>query len=166
MPTIGGDHIGVEISDQRWATQLGRQPGREAAVDRRVLTPRASGRRPRSDSIGLGRQIAVHDRGRNLDLPHSGRRVGRDQLHIVDADVYELDLGELQLRVGGHDRLSLKPAISGHVKPTFGQNNLAGNAVELAILRSEKGGFWGPDGSHLARGPSSPDTSQEERCRR
>jgi len=41
-----------------------------------------------SDLVGLGRGIALGDprraRRRLLDLPHSGWRLGRNQLHVID----------------------------------------------------------------------------------
>jgi hypothetical protein len=104
VPPVGGDHLRVEISDPRRATELGGEPGREAAVDRPVLTPSPGGRRAGRDPIGLAREVAFGDRRtarrRHLGLPHAGRHFGRDQVHVVDADVDEFDLGELSLRVG------------------------------------------------------------------
>jgi hypothetical protein len=65
----------------------------------------------------------------------------RDQLHVVEADADELDVGELQLRAGRHWHLSSKPVASGLVKPACGQHGVTEAAVDRIGLRCEKRGF-------------------------
>jgi len=53
VPTIGGDDVGVEIANHRWASQLAGQPVPKGAEDRPVLPPRARRRGPGGDPLGL-----------------------------------------------------------------------------------------------------------------
>jgi hypothetical protein len=88
VTAIRGDHVGVEIADDRRAAELLTQPARERAVDRRVLPSRSRGRGACGDPVSLTEQIAPGERvNRNrrdkLDrpLPHDARR---DDVNLLD----------------------------------------------------------------------------------
>jgi hypothetical protein len=68
VPPVGGDHIGVEISDQRRAAEVAGKPVAERTKDRAVLPSRARARGPGGDPLGLAEQVA------RLELRNGGRQ--------------------------------------------------------------------------------------------
>jgi hypothetical protein len=73
--------------------------------------------------------------------PQSAEPLGLGQLHVIAADVDELDLGELQLRVGRNPHISRDPRCQVTLNRPAEARDLARLAYSSVQPRSEKRGY-------------------------
>ncbi len=161
MAAVRGDHIGVNISDDRRAAELFAQPMSERPVDRCVLPPGSHRRRPGRDPLRLAEQVALrqrrrleHHRGDRRDvispLPHHDRVENLDVVDALDAG------GELELQLGHDRRLFLKAAISGQIKRAGGRVTRPRLPLRRGLLASVKRSFQTQRLQRIRELPFSP----------
>ncbi len=133
IPPVGGDHIGVQITNHRRAPQLLAQPISERPVDRGVLPTRPRRGSSSGDPFGLAEEVALRKRalGGRVD---GARDLSRPLPHLRNP------VEDLELLPGHGRRLSRKSVISGHVKPgigwLIGLVPLLGSALVRSVKRS------------------------------